>query len=106
MADFEANLPALAELGIAVYAASVDTGDDADALAKDVSFPLAQGVTREIAEQIGAWWEDRRGIVQPSQFLFRRGGEIVQSTYSDGPLGRLEATDVCGLVGFLKKQAS
>ena len=73
-------------------------------MADEVSFPIGAGVTREQAEAIGAWWEDRRGIVQPSQFLMRRDGSIIQSTYSDGPLGRLLAEDVLGLVNFLVKQ--
>ena len=73
-------------------------------MADEVSFPIGAGVTREQAEAIGAWWEDRRGIVQPSQFLMRRDGSIIQSTYSDGPLGRLLADDVLGLVNFLVKQ--
>jgi hypothetical protein len=34
----------------------------------------------------------------------RRDGSIIQSTYSDGPLGRLLAEDVLGLVNFLVKQ--
>lgn len=73
-------------------------------MADEVSFPIGAGITREQAEAIGAWWEDRRGIVQPSQFLMRRDGSIIQSTYSDGPLGRLLAEDVLGLVNFLVKQ--
>jgi len=73
-------------------------------VADEVSFPIGAGITREQAEAIGAWWEDRRGIVQPSQFLMRRDGSIIQSTYSDGPLGRLLAEDVLGLVNFLVKQ--
>ena len=73
-------------------------------MADEVSFPIGAGVTREQAEAIGAWWEDRRGIVQPSQFLMRGDGSIIQSTYSDGPLGRLLAEDVLGLVNFLVKQ--
>ncbi|MGE4617924.1 MAG: hypothetical protein AAEJ43_13015, partial [Gammaproteobacteria bacterium] len=76
----------------------------AQEVADEVSFPIGAGITREQAEGIGAWWEDRRGIVQPSQFLMRRDGSIIQSTYSDGPLGRLLAEDVLGLVNFLVKQ--
>lgn len=87
-----------------VYAASVDSGDKAAEVASDVSFAIGEGVTRETADAIGAWWEGKRGIVQPSQFLFRQGGAIVQSTYSDGPLGRVVAEDLCGLVNFLKSQ--
>ncbi|MFT4580808.1 MAG: peroxiredoxin [Gammaproteobacteria bacterium] len=89
---------------MSIYAASVDTGEKASEVAAELSYPLGQGVSREIADSLGAWWEDRRGIIQPTQFLLRRDGSIVQSTYSDGPLGRLDAADVCGLVNFLISQ--
>jgi peroxiredoxin len=89
---------------VSIYAASVDTGENASEVAADLSYPLGQGVSREIADSLGAWWEDRRGIIQPTQFLMRRDGSIIQSTYSDGPLGRLDAPDVCGLVNFLISQ--
>jgi peroxiredoxin len=89
---------------VSIYAASVDTGEKASEVAAELSYPLGQGVSREIADSLGAWWEDRRGIIQPTQFLLRRDGSIVQSTYSDGPLGRLDAADVCGLVNFLISQ--
>jgi peroxiredoxin len=91
-------------LGVSVYAASVDTGDEAREVANDVSFAIGAGVTREQADAIGGWWDEGRGIVQPSQFVIRRDGTIIQSTYSDGPLGRLLAEDVIGLVKFLTKQ--
>jgi len=91
-------------LGVSVYAASVDTGDNAAEVAGEVSFPVGEGIGQDVAEAIGAWWEDRRGIIQPSQFLIRRDGSVIQSTYSDGPLGRIDAADVCGLVNFLKSQ--
>ncbi len=102
MAGFEAKKAELEELGISVYAGSVDTGEKAQEVANDVSFPVAQGVTRETADQVGAWWEDRRNIVQPSEFVMKQDGTIIQSSYSDGPLARTTADDVCRLVGFLK----
>ena len=104
MAGFEEKKDELAGLGVSVYAASVDTGDDAKTVADEVSFPVGEGVDRGIADAIGAWWEDRRDIIQPSQFVLRGDGTIVQATYSDGPLGRIDAADVCGLVNFLKSQ--
>lgn len=85
-----------------VYAASVDTGENAKTVADELSFAVGEGVTQTDAEAVGAWWETRRGIIQPTQFLFRADGTIVQSTYSDGPLGRILADDACRLVGFLK----
>lgn len=87
-----------------MFAASVDTGEDAAKIASDKSYAIGQGVTREVADTVGGWWEERRSIIQPSQFLMRRDGTIVQSTYSDGPLGRMDAADVCGLVNFLISQ--
>ena len=41
----------------------------AKCLADGKSFPFAYGMTRADADRIGAWWEDRRGIVQPSEFI-------------------------------------
>jgi peroxiredoxin len=94
----------LQKLGVSVYAASVDTGENSAKTADDLSFPIGEGVSRATADLLGAWWEERRAIIQPTQFLIRTDGTIVQSTYSDGPLGRIDAADVCGLVGFLIKQ--
>ena len=103
MAGFEEKRSELDALGVSVFAASVDTGDKAQEVADEVSFPVAGGVTRELADSLGAWWEEKRGFVQPSEFLMRGDGTIVQSSYSDGPLARLQAEDVCALVNFLKK---
>ena len=92
------------KLGVTVYAASAETGDDAKKVADDVSFSVGEGVTRKTADEIGGWWEDKRSIVQPTEFLIRKDGTIVQSTYSDGPLGRIDAADVCSLVTYLISQ--
>lgn len=89
---------------MSVYAASVDTGENSSKVADELSFPVGEGVTRELADSIGAWWEDRRNIIQPSEFLMRGDGTIIQASYSDGPLARTQAEDVCGLVNFLVSQ--
>ena len=102
MAGFEAKRSELEALGVTVVAGSVDTGEKAAEVAEDVSFPVAQGVDRAAADKIGAWWDEKRDFVQPSEFLMRGDGTIVQSSYSDGPLARTLADDVIRLVGFLK----
>jgi peroxiredoxin len=94
----------LQKLGVSVFAASVDSGEDAEKVANELSFGIGVAVDRNTADRLGAWWEDRRAIIQPTQFLMRRDGTIVQSTYSDGPLGRIDAGDVCALVNFLTKK--
>jgi peroxiredoxin len=62
------------------------------------TFPYALGEdgTRELFDAVGAWWNETRGFIQPTQFLIRHDGTFVQSAVSDGPLGRLEAEDVAG----------
>lgn len=84
----------LAALGAGVIAASVDAIDKAGEVQADVTFPVAYGVTREIADVLGSWWEERRSIIQPSEFIIDDVGKVIASSYSDGPLGRMDAADV------------
>jgi hypothetical protein len=74
-------------------------------VAAELSYPLAYGVTRADADRIGAWWEERRGIIQPSQFVVGADGKVIASTYSSGPIGRIEPGDVVKLIEFREKQA-
>ncbi len=67
-----------------------------------LAYPLAYGLkVPEDAERIGAWWEQRRGIIQPSEFLLDSARRVASATYSTGPVGRLKAEDVITLVKFL-----
>ena len=63
-------------------------------------------MTREIADRIGAWWEERRSIIQPSEFVVDAQGKVRASTYSSGPIGRIDPADVIRLVQFYDKQAA
>ena len=105
MAGFSKLKPELDALGVKVVAASTDPLDKAKEVAAELSFPVAYGVTREMADRIGAWWEDRRGIVQPSEFVVDASGKVRSATYSSGPIGRVDAADVVKLVNFYDKQA-
>ena len=105
MVGFEKVKQELDSLGVTVVAASVDPLEKAREVAASVSFPIAYGVTRAIADMIGAWWEDRRGIIQPSEFVVDASGKIRSATYSSGPIGRVDAADVVKLVNFYDKQA-
>lgn len=105
MAGFEKAKQDLEAAGAKVVIASVDPLDKAKEVAAEVSYPVAYGVTRETADRIGAWWEERRGIVQPAEFIVGRDGKIVASSYSSGPLGRIDAADVVKLINFYESQA-
>ena len=91
-------------MGVSVVAASIDTGEHSKEVADEVSFPIGEGVTRDIADKLGSWWEDRRGIIQPSEFIVGGDGKILHASYSSGPLARTEGGDVVRLVAFLEKR--
>ena len=95
----------MAEAGVGfILAASVDTGEKAREVADGLDFPVAEGVTREQARSLDSWWEDRRNIIQPSEFVLNRDGRVVTSTYSSGPVGRMAAEDVAKLVAFHERR--
>ena len=104
MVGFENVKAELTELGVSVAAASVDPIDKAKEVADEVSFPVGYGVTREIAEKLGSWWEDRRQIIQPTEFLLRPDNTVAASSYSDGPLARMQGEDVVRFVRHLESQ--
>jgi peroxiredoxin len=85
-------------LNTKIVTASIDPLDKAQEVANDVSFPVGYGATREIGDEIGAFWEDRRGLIQPSEFIIGADNKIVTSSYSDGPLARMDAADVIKLI--------
>ena len=91
-------------MGTSIIAASVDTAENAETVAAELQFPVGQGVTRETADSIGAWWEDRRSIVQPSEFILDKEGNVVLSTYSSGPIGRIAPDSVVRLVTFYRSR--
>lgn len=106
MVGFEKLKPELDALGVKVVAASIDPIDKAREVAAALSFPVGYGVTRAQADQLGAWWEERRGLIQPSEFLVAADGRVRAATYSSGPIGRIDAADVVKLVNFYDKQAA
>jgi len=95
----------LEAVGAKVVAASVDALDKAKEVAAELLFPVGYGVTRDMADQIGAWWEERRSIVQPAEFIVGANGKVIASSYSSGPIGRIEPADVVKLINFHEAQA-
>ena len=79
-------------------AGSVDSDDKYHKLGTDLSFPVAVDMTREQGESMGAWWDEGRQILQPSEFIIRQDGRIVSSTYSSSPIGRIEPEDAVKLI--------
>ena len=74
-------------------------------MAADLNFPVAWGVTRDIGDKIGAWWEEERDFIQPSEFFIQGDGKVIASTYSSSPIGRMEPEDGLALAKFLLKKS-
>jgi len=104
LAGFEKLKAELEAVGAKVFAASVDPIDKAGEVAAELSFPVGYGVTRAVAEQLDSWWEERRSIIQPSEFIMTAEGKIIASSYSDGPVGRIDAADVIKVINFREAQ--
>jgi hypothetical protein len=99
LAGFEAQKEALAATGAkVVLAGSVDDEEKAGELAAGLSYTMAFGMTREQGESVGAWWGADRNIIQPAEFILKSDGSVVSSTYSSGPIGRVEPEDAVKLI--------
>ena len=104
MVGFAEHKAELDKIGVSVVAASIDTGDESKQVADEVNFPVGEGVSREIADALGSWWEDRRQIIQPSEFILGPDNNVIASSYADGPLGRMQAEDVGKLINFYESR--
>ena len=104
MVGFEKLKGELDGLGAKVFAASVDPIEKAREVAAEVSFAVGYGVTRGMADQLGSWWEDRRSIIQPAEFVLGAEGKVLASSYSDGPIGRIDAADAIKMINFREAQ--
>jgi peroxiredoxin len=101
LAGFAKAADELRSIKAGIVAASVDPIDKAQEVAREVGFPVAYGVTRETADRVGAWWDPGRNIVQPAEFIVGADGKVVSSTYSSGPIGRVEPADAAKLIRLL-----
>jgi peroxiredoxin len=99
LAAYEEKKAELEALGATIYAASVDSLEQAQEVVKrGLTFPVAYGVTQEESELFGAWWERERGYIQPAEFLVGRGGVVLGSMYASGPVGRMGADEAVRLI--------
>jgi peroxiredoxin len=89
------------ELGVSIIAGSVDSAEETAEVARDLSFPVAYGMTRKEGDAIGAWWEERRDHIQPSEFVITGKGRVMASTYSSSPVGRMDPAETLVLVNFI-----
>jgi peroxiredoxin len=105
LAAYEDKKAELAALGATIYAASVDTLEQArEVVGRGLTFPVAYGVTREESAVLGAWWDRDRGFIQPAEFLLGRGGIVLGSMYASGPVGRMGADEAVRLITMRERR--
>ncbi len=73
-------------------------------MAEDLEIPIAYDVTRDHGNALGAWWDERRNFIQPSEFVLSQNGRVMFSTYSNSPVGRMDPAETLTLLQFLNAQ--
>jgi peroxiredoxin len=107
LAGFQRASGKLAESGIKVVALSVD--DEATTVGTiekfKLSFPVGHSANAEkVAAITGAYTNDSPRYLQTTDFLLAPDGKILNAVYSSGPMGRLVAEEVIGMVTYLKSK--
>ena len=103
MADFQAHLEELAEIGASVYALSTDSAEHAEETVQKLGlrFPVLYGMDGPAtAALLGAYYEQELNIIQPVNFVLHPGGTIASITVSSGPIGRVVAGDAIGFIHY------
>src|SRR5215469_8681301 len=108
LAGFQRASGKLAEAGIKVVSLSVD--DEATTKGTiekfKLSFPVGHSADAEkVAAVTGAYTNESPRYLQTTGFLLAPDGKILIAVYSSGPIGRLVAEDVVGVVAYLKSKA-
>ena len=71
-----------------------------------VGIPIGYGLSlKDTAAALGAFYEEKRSVLQATGFVVRPDRTIAVAQYSSGPIGRLVWQDVLGLLQHYKKQA-
>ena len=108
LAGFQGASEKLAQAGIKVVALSVDNEATTVGTVEKfkLSFPVGHSANAErVASVTGAYTNDSPRYLQTTDFLLAPDGKILNAVYSSGPLGRLVAEDVIGMVTYLKSHA-
>lgn len=98
----------LTQAGIKVVALSVDDEPTTAATIDKfkLGFPVGHSADADqVATLTGAYVNETPRYLQSTGFLLDPDGEVLNAVYSSGPIGRLVAEDVIGMVNYLKSKA-
>jgi len=108
LGGFQRASQKFSEAGIKVVALSVD--DEATTKGTiekfKLGFPVGHSANADaVAAATGAYVNDNPHYLQSTGFVLAPDGKILNAVYSSGPLGRLVAEDVIGMVAYIKSHA-
>ena len=107
LSGFQRASERLAETGVKVVALSVDDeATTAGTIEKfKLSFPVGHSADADkVAAITGAYTNASPHYLQTTGFLLAPDGKVLNAVYSSGPIGRLVAEDVIGMVAYLKSK--
>jgi hypothetical protein len=55
-----------------------------------------------MVEKLGVYYEERRNILHANSFVLK-DDKVISLTVSNGPIGRMTASDALGMIKFLQK---
>ena len=108
LAGFQRAREKLAETGIKVVALSVDDEATTSGTIEKhkLSFPVGHSTDADqVAAVTGAYTNEAPHYLQTTGFLLDPDGRILNAVYSSGPIGRLVAEGVIGMVSYLKSKS-
>jgi hypothetical protein len=69
------------------------------------TFPIGYDLkVPEDADKVGAYWEERRGIIHATNFTVGADRKILQACFATGPLGRIAAVDALSSIKGTKRR--
>ena len=107
MADYQAHIEEFKQENTDVIALSVDSLEKAREMVErtGATFPIGYGLrVPEDADKVGAYWEERRGIIHATSFTIGPDRKILQACFATGPIGRITAVDALSSIRGTKKR--
>lgn len=107
MADYQAHIEEFKRENTDIIALSVDPLEKAQEMAERTGaiFPIGYGLkVPQDADKVGAYWEERRGIIHATGFTIGPNRKILQACFATGPIGRIAAVDALSSIRGTKRR--
>ena len=107
VADYQAHLEEFKAENTDIVALSVDPLDKAQEMVTKTgaTFRIGYGLkVPEDADRVGAYWEERRGIIHATNFTLSPDRKVLQACFATGPIGRIAAVDALSSIRGTKRR--